>query len=67
MNQGSSAFICLVMFHGWLIHSTRALHFKKLRVVAFFFSFINSFGYRNIFLVFKIVSCSLTSLLNGDD
>ena len=60
-------FICLVMFHGWLIHSTRELHFKKLRVVAFFFFFIDSFGYSNIFLVFKIVSYSLTSLLNGDD
>ena len=41
--QGKSIFkwhtlICLVMFHGWLIHSTRELHFKKLRVVAFFFS-----------------------------
>lgn len=55
----------LFMFLGWLIHFTKALHFKSLGFIIIII--IDLFGYRNICLVFKLVSYSLTSFSSCDD
>jgi len=62
--NGTHLFVYLCFLVGWFIF-TKASHFNSLGL--FLYIIIDSFGYRNIFLVFKIVSCSLTSFSSCND